>query len=193
FSGGEKARLVLALIVYQKPDLLLLDEPTNHLDLQMRHALSMALQGFEGAMVLVSHDRHLLKTVTDRLVLVSAGRVKSFNGDLDDYRKFVKEQLKQTHKLNKIIAEKPKNDTGDLRKKIKPLRNKLQKLEKQLQQLNKEKTTIETQLSNDDIYTENQSGKLIELFERQKQNKQKLDQVEINWLECSEQLEGLAG
>ena len=87
FSGGEKARLVLALLIFQKPNLLLLDEPTNHLDLEMRHALSMALQEFVGAMVIVSHDRHLLKSVTDQLVLVDNGEVDAFDGDLDDYAK----------------------------------------------------------------------------------------------------------
>ncbi len=94
FSGGEKARLVLALLVYQKPNLLLLDEPTNHLDLQMRHALSVALQGFTGAMVIVSHDRHLLKTVTDELVIVHDGKAEEFDGDLDDYAIFIKESTK---------------------------------------------------------------------------------------------------
>jgi ATP-binding cassette subfamily F protein 3 len=85
FSGGEKARLVLALVVYEKPNLLLLDEPTNHLDIKMRHAISVALQSFEGAMILVSHDRHLLSTVTDKLILVADGKVTNFNGDLQDY------------------------------------------------------------------------------------------------------------
>jgi ATP-binding cassette subfamily F protein 3 len=95
FSGGEKARLVLALITWQKPNLLLLDEPTNHLDLEMRHALTMALQGFEGAMVVVSHDRHLLRTTTDDFYLVHGGRVEPFDGDLDDYHKWLGEQEKR--------------------------------------------------------------------------------------------------
>ncbi len=85
FSGGEKARLALALLIYQRPNLLLLDEPTNHLDLDMRLALSMALQEFKGAMVIVSHDRHMLKTVTDKLLLVDSGKAMEFDGDLDDY------------------------------------------------------------------------------------------------------------
>ncbi|MGD8484007.1 MAG: ATP-binding cassette domain-containing protein, partial [Thioalkalispiraceae bacterium] len=96
FSGGEKARLVLAMIVYQKPNLLLLDEPTNHLDLEMRHALSVALQDYVGAMLIVSHDRHLLRSVTDSLLLVADGRVSPFDGDLDDYRQWIKDQNKQT-------------------------------------------------------------------------------------------------
>jgi len=92
FSGGEKARLVLALLVYAKPNLLLLDEPTNHLDLEMRHAMNMALQGFEGAVVLVSHDKHMLRTVTDELHLVAHNKVEPFEGDLDDYAKWSLEQ-----------------------------------------------------------------------------------------------------
>jgi len=105
-SGGEKARLVLALIVYQRPNLLLLDEPTNHLDLEMRHALSTALQEFVGAMVVVSHDRHLLRTVADQLLLVDSGRVEPFAGDLDDYRRWVRES-KQDHVVEKKVATEP--------------------------------------------------------------------------------------
>jgi ATP-binding cassette subfamily F protein 3 len=92
FSGGEKARLVLALLVYQRPNLLLLDEPTNHLDLEMRHALALALQDFEGALVVVSHDRHLLRSVTDKLLLVDSGKADEFDGDLDDYRRWISTQ-----------------------------------------------------------------------------------------------------
>ena len=94
----------MALLVYQKPNLLLLDEPTNHLDLQMRHALSVALQGFAGAMVIVSHDRHLLKTVTDELVIVHDGKAEEFDGDLDDYAKFINESNKQLVSASKEAA-----------------------------------------------------------------------------------------
>jgi ATP-binding cassette subfamily F protein 3 len=85
FSGGEKSRLALALIIWQRPNLLLLDEPTNHLDLQMRSALTMALQSFEGAMILVSHDRHLLKTTVDKLYLIDKQTVTEYSGDVNDY------------------------------------------------------------------------------------------------------------
>ena len=102
FSGGEKARLVLALLVYQKPNLLLLDEPTNHLDLQMRHALSVALQGFSGAMVIVSHDRHLLKTVTDELIIVHQGKAEEFEGDLDDYAAFISQAATTNNKTVRV-------------------------------------------------------------------------------------------
>ena len=91
FSGGEKARLALAIIVWQKPNLLLLDEPTNHLDLEMRHALTLALQGYEGALVVISHDRHLLRNTVDQFYLVANGSVNEFEGDLDDYQQWLKE------------------------------------------------------------------------------------------------------
>ncbi|SPY09536.1 ABC transporter ATP-binding protein [Neisseria gonorrhoeae] len=88
FSGGEKARLALAMIIWQKPNLLLLDEPTNHLDLDMRHALTLALQSFQGALIVVSHDRSLLEATTDSFLLIDKGRLKNFDGDLNDYRQW---------------------------------------------------------------------------------------------------------
>jgi len=106
-SGGEKARLVLALVVYQKPNLLLLDEPTNHLDLEMRHALTIAMQEYEGAMIIVSHDRHLLRTVTDTFLLVANGKVDEFDGSLDDYRQWLSQQNKKTSAVT--IEEKTDN------------------------------------------------------------------------------------
>src|SRR5690606_34931841 len=138
FSGGEKARLVLALITWQKPNLLLLDEPTNHLDLEMRHALTMALQGFEGAMVVVSHDRHLLRTTTDDFYLVHGGRVEAFDGDLDDYHKWLGEQEKEANakqddgvvSANSAVARKDqKRREAEFRQATRPLRQKLEKLE----------------------------------------------------------------
>ena len=89
FSGGEKARLVLGLVAWRRPNLLLLDEPTNHLDLEMRQALAMALQDFAGAVVMVSHDRHLLRSVSDALYVVHDGRLQEFDGDLDDYARWL--------------------------------------------------------------------------------------------------------
>ena len=151
FSGGEKARLVLALLVYQKPNLLLLDEPTNHLDLQMRHALGVALQGFVGAMVIVSHDRHLLKTVTDELMIVHDGKAEEFDGDLDDYAVFIKESMREANKNESLDGLEGKQSEGqdvkelskkeqrqldaERRKKLQPLRNKITKLEKKLDEL----------------------------------------------------------
>ncbi|MDQ6974892.1 MAG: ATP-binding cassette domain-containing protein, partial [Mariprofundaceae bacterium] len=135
FSGGEKARLVLAILVYQQPNLLLLDEPTNHLDMDMRHALSMALQSFEGAMILISHDRHLLRSVCDELLLVADGKVQKFDGDLDAYATW----LIQDKEVEPVVNEV--GDTGrkeqrkrnhDRRKQLKPLRDRVMKLEKSM-------------------------------------------------------------
>ena len=186
FSGGEKARLVLAMLVYQRPDLLLLDEPTNHLDMKMRHALSMALQSFAGAMVLVSHDRHLLNTVTDRWVLVDRGSVSEFSGDLEDYRQYLREQQLSTDEKTQS-----KNQKNNNRSKIKPLRNKLQRLEKELAKLSTNKQRLEQALHDDSLYTEGKAEQLKQLLSEQQDNQTTLNQVEQDWLECSEQLEAL--
>ena len=192
FSGGEKARLALAMLVYQKPDLLLLDEPTNHLDMKMRHALSMALQSFTGAMVLVSHDRHLLNTVTDRLVLIDRGQVSEFSGDLEDYRHYLREQQPVEKDASKHAhTMDTKTDKKKQRSQIKPLKNKLQRLEKELSKLSDDKVRLEAALHDDNLYTESKGDELKQLLAEQKQNQELLDQVEQDWLECSEQLETL--
>ena len=202
-SGGEKARLVLALIVYQKPNLLLLDEPTNHLDLEMRHALTIAMQEFEGAMVIVSHDRHLLRTVSDRLLLVADGKVTDFDGSLDDYRNWVNQQAKKESETA-IKETVVSNDTGankkqlrqqsaEKRRLLKPLQNKLQKLEKQMEALTEEKALLEQQLSDNDIYNENNKEKLKQLLEQQGKVDNSLQEVEMEWLEVSEELETANG
>jgi ATP-binding cassette, subfamily F, member 3 len=110
FSGGEKARLALALIIWQKPNLLLLDEPTNHLDLETRHALTMALAQFEGTLILVSHDRHLLRATTDLFMLVAKHRLQPFDGDLDDYRDW----LLQHAADQRAAAKDIESDSDDL-------------------------------------------------------------------------------
>ncbi len=154
FSGGEKARLVLALLVYQRPNLLLLDEPTNHLDLEMRHALSQALQEYEGAMVLVSHDRHLLRTTCDQLLLVNDGNVTEFKGDLDDYPRWLAERERYStttsdaeEKEHSATARKDrKRQEAERRRQLQPLRNKLKKLEQQLERLSDSQAVLENTL-----------------------------------------------
>lgn len=197
-SGGEKARLVLALVVYQKPNLLLLDEPTNHLDLEMRHALTVAMQEYEGAMIIVSHDRHLLRTVTDNLLLVAHGRVTEFDGSLDDYRQWLSQQNKQAPTSSVEIKNKndstknkkeERQNSAEKRKLLKPLQNKLKKLEKQMQELSLSKESLENKLAENEIYGEENKEMLKVLLEDQVKVNNDLQQVEIDWLEISEQLE----
>ncbi len=201
FSGGEKARLVLALLVYQKPNLLLLDEPTNHLDLQMRHALSVALQGFSGAMVIVSHDRHLLKTVTDELIIVHDQKAEAFDGDLDDYAVFINQsnaanKTKEAdqssidnEKENGLSKKEQRQQDALRRKQLQPLNNKLKKLEKALDELGNKKEDLEKQLANPDIYAEDQKDHLKKvLFDKSKIDKE-LDDIESQWMEVTEELE----
>ncbi len=196
-SGGEKARLVLALLVYQKPNLLLLDEPTNHLDLEMRHALTLALQTYEGAMVIISHDRHLLRTVTDQLFIVCDGHVESFDGDLDDYRQWLAnrkttttEQSKSSlpEKNNTINRKEQRKQEAEKRKQLQPLRNKLKKLEKSLEEFEQEKIDIEQQLSSPTIYEEENKQQLKELLLSQSKIKEALEETEEAWMEVSETL-----
>jgi ATP-binding cassette subfamily F protein 3 len=198
-SGGEKARLVLALLVYQKPNLLLLDEPTNHLDLEMRLALSTALQDFEGAMVIVSHDRHLLRTVTDQFYLVHDGRAEIFDGDLDDYRKYLQharqpevasagiqptEHTARTRKARRRTA-------AEARQALQPLRAEIRQLEATLTRLETLKAGLEQQLAEPSIYDSENKSRLKELLAEQAQLQQQLSQVEEAWLEKNEQLEGM--
>jgi ATP-binding cassette subfamily F protein 3 len=196
FSGGEKARLVLALLVYQKPNLLLLDEPTNHLDLQMRHALSVALQGFAGAMVIVSHDRHLLKTVTDELVIVHDGKAEAFDGDLDDYAKYISDFIKDEASSVaepsadvKTSKKEQRQQEAERRKQLQPLRNKLKKLEKQLDELTESQAKLEATLADPDIYLEQNKDKLKKLLLEKSSVDKNLDQVESEWMELGEEYE----
>lgn len=202
FSGGEKARLVFATLVYQKPNLLLLDEPTNHLDLDMRHAISLALQGFEGAMVIVSHDRHLLRSVTDEFYLVADQKVDAFKGDLDDYRNWIKEQKKleaqaclstaktSNNSQNSFQSKKQqKRLDAEKRKQLQPLKNKLSKLEKEMDTLTDEKEKLEELLADSEIYEEKNKEQLKELLQKQAKVTQSLDEIEEQWMELSEELE----
>lgn len=192
FSGGEKARLVLAILVYQRPAVLLLDEPTNHLDLEMRLALTVALQEFEGALVVVSHDRHLLRTVTDDLWLVSDGTAKAFDGDLDDYRQWLLNRDKQDKKTPEPGSNNKKQDrqaAAALRQKLQPLRNKVKSSESQMDKLHQSLSALETELADNALYTDAGKDKLTKLLKQQADLKNALEQAEIDWMEASEQLE----
>lgn len=198
FSGGEKARLVLALLVYQRPNLLLLDEPTNHLDLEMRHALSQALQEFEGAMVLVSHDRHLLRTTCDQLLLVNDGKVDEFKGDLDDYPRWLAENRAIDKPDKASVADKAHSATyrkdrkrleAEQRRKLQPLRNKLNRLEKELEQLAEKQMDLEQDLAKPENYDESNKAKLKELLSDKADIDRSLNDTEEAWLLAGEELE----
>ncbi|MBE0438893.1 MAG: ATP-binding cassette domain-containing protein [Gammaproteobacteria bacterium] len=195
FSGGEKARLVLALLVYQRPALLLLDEPTNHLDLDMRLALTMALQEFEGALVVVSHDRHLLRTVADDLWLVSDGQAKAFDGDLDDYRQWLankdKKPIEQTASGN-VSSNTKKQDrrqAAAARQKLQPLRNTVKKAEHKMEQLQAKLADVEQKLADNSLYEDKNKDQLKAVLLEQATHKSDLEQAELDWFEASEQLE----
>lgn len=199
FSGGEKARLVLAMLVYQKPNLLLLDEPTNHLDLEMRHALVMALQGFEGAMVTVSHDRHMLKNTADEYYLVDNGEVTQFGYDLDEYYQWLlnanKEAAKATQaddepKANSQVNRKEqKRLEAEFRKAVQPLKKQIEKLEKQLDKHSAELSEVEVALGDNELYNDDNKAKLKELISKQATLTPKVNDIEEELLMALEEME----
>jgi ATP-binding cassette subfamily F protein 3 len=178
FSGGEKARLALALIVWQRPNLLLLDEPTNHLDLETREALAVALAQFEGTLVLVSHDRHLLRATTDQFLIVANGTLKPFDGDLDDYRDLL---------LKKSVAPaKPRPEKNPRPANKKPVESRMKRLEELMARLNAKKGEIEAKLGDPAVY---QDGPALEaLLADQAYVLRELEQVEAEWLEKQAEL-----
>ncbi|MWP48270.1 MULTISPECIES: ABC transporter ATP-binding protein [unclassified Gilliamella] len=204
FSGGEKARLVLALIVWQKPNLLLLDEPTNHLDLDMRQALTEALIDFDGALVVVSHDRHLLRSTTDEFYLVHDHKVEPFDGDLEDYQKWLAEVQKTENPSNdenqsikkenttNISAQdrkEQKRKQAELRAQMQPIKKQLQKEEQLLDKLTNQLKQIEEQLSDPVIYDASKKAELTTLLLEQSQLKNQLEETELQWLDLQQQLE----
>jgi ATP-binding cassette subfamily F protein 3 len=193
-SGGEKARLVLAITVYQKPNLLLLDEPTNHLDLDMRHALNIALQGFEGAMVLISHDRFLLTSVCDDFYLVDSGKVLPFDGDLDDYKDWILKGDKVTGTSNENASPKPdrkntKRLEAEFRQATKPLRKAIEKFEKTMSDAQKKLGILESKLGDADLYNAENKTELKKVLAEQASAKSTLEEAEMEWLDAQEQLE----
>jgi ATP-binding cassette subfamily F protein 3 len=197
-SGGEKARLVLALIVLEKPQLLLLDEPTNHLDLEMRQALVMALQDFGGAIILIAHDRFLLESCVDEFYLVANGRVSDFSGDIDDYQQWLNDDKKQA--IKSIKTDQQNGDKGldkkqlrqqqaELRKKSGPLRKEADKLEKNIHQWQEALTKLEALLSDSDLYQAEHKAELTDLLKKQAKLKDDIEENEVLWLELAEQIE----
>ncbi|EIJ47343.1 ABC transporter ATPase [Herbaspirillum sp. GW103] len=214
FSGGEKARLALALIVWQRPNLLLLDEPTNHLDLETREALTMALAQFEGTLVLVSHDRHLLRATTDQFLIVAEGKLQAFDGDLDDYKDWLfKTKLAARNDAaaaaplpaaSQPVAEAPaslvdrkeqKRLEAEQRQKMsalkKPIEARIKRLDEQIAKLNVRKAEIDARLASPDIYDAANKEELKTLITDQAYCSKELDQLENEWLEQQEALEQL--
>ena len=197
-SGGEKSRLALALIVWQRPNLLLLDEPTNHLDLDMRHALTLGLQDYEGALVLVSHDRSLVRTTADELWLVDQGRVAPFDGDLEDYarRLRVGEQEQAVMPEPAVSRKKQKRLEADERNRRfaqrKPLESRIRSAEKEIEALGLEKRRLEKLLAAPDMYGESRKDDLKRCLLEQAQVVKKLQAVEERWLGLCAELEALA-
>ena len=200
FSGGEKSRLVLAMIIYQRPNLLLLDEPTNHLDLEMREALAEALQDFSGAMVIVSHDRHLLNSTCDQLLLVSQQTVDEFPLSLDDYPKWLSEH--NAERIANIASDNGAGNQGitnkerkrleaEQRKKTLPLRKRIKQLEDSMLKISKKLAEIDERLSDNDIYAEQNKQQLQQLLIEKADLDKKHETAEIEWLEINEELEKL--
>ncbi|EPE4580513.1 ABC transporter ATP-binding protein [Salmonella enterica] len=199
FSGGEKARLVLALIVWQRPNLLLLDEPTNHLDLDMRQALTEALIDFEGALVVVSHDRHLIRSTTDDLYLVHDKKVEPFDGDLEDYQQWLSDVQKQENQADNAPKENNANSAqsrkdqkrreAELRTLTQPLRKEITRLEKEMEKLNAQLAQAEEKLGDSSLYDPSRKAEMTECLQLQASAKSGLEECEMAWLEAQEQLE----
>jgi ATP-binding cassette subfamily F protein 3 len=181
FSGGEKARLALALIVWQRPNLLLLDEPTNHLDLETREALAVALAQFEGTLVLVSHDRHLLRATTEQLLVVAEGRVRAFDGDLDDYRDSLLKREVKEEAPKKPPAREARDPLVRGSKARKGVESRIKRVEEMMARLNAKKSEIESQLADPAVYSD--AGKVKGLVMDQAYVAKELEQLESEWLE----------
>ncbi|CAG9180870.1 ATP-binding cassette domain-containing protein [Cupriavidus respiraculi] len=211
FSGGEKARLALSLIVWQKPNLLLLDEPTNHLDLDTREALTMALAQFDGTLIVVSHDRHLLRATTDQFLLVADGTLKPFDGDLDDYRDWLLQQAAAKRNAAATAHQQDGDGSGaqpatnrrdqrraeaDERQRLnqlrKPLAKELEKVEKRMAVLQQAKAEIDAFMADETSYAEANKAKLMEMLKRQGEVGGELETLEERWLELQEQIEQIA-
>jgi ATP-binding cassette subfamily F protein 3 len=197
FSGGEKSRLALALIVFQRPNLLLLDEPTNHLDLEMRQALAMALQNFSGATVLVSHDRHLLRVCCDELLLVDSGKVTRFQGSLDDYPKWLRDSASESGRASRkkergvsaADRKERKRREAEQRNLLNPLRKKLAAAEKTLGELQTRQKELETELAAPDLYTPERKTELKTLLSEKVEIDLQYSKQEEIWMRLYQRLE----
>ena len=195
-SGGEQARLALAIILFQGPNLLLLDEPTNHLDLEMRHALSLALLEFPGAVVLVSHDRHLLRTVADRLYLVAEERITDYDGDLEDYARWLTERRRALGQCTPRRGPRTgeagrarRQASAQHRQRLKPLRQELARLEAELARLGRQRAVLEEALADPSVYLDDARDRLKSLLVDRGRIDRTLAEVEAGWMAAGERLE----
>ncbi|HTB68695.1 MAG TPA: ATP-binding cassette domain-containing protein [Steroidobacteraceae bacterium] len=207
FSGGEKARLMLAIVTFRRPNLLLLDEPTNHLDLEMRQALAVALQDYAGAVILVSHDRHLLRTVADEFYVVHGGRVQPFDGDLEDYAQWLAAQASASRAAESSAAapgaadaapadsaearRQRRREDAQRRAALSPLKMQLAQLERQLDTLARATQQVQTALGAPDLYSDAAKTRLRELLDQQIQLARDTERIESLWLAGGEALEAL--
>lgn len=202
FSGGEKSRLALALLIRRRPNLLLLDEPTNHLDLEMRHALTLALSEYEGAMVLVSHDRHLLRSAVDRFVLVANGGAQDFDGDLEDYRVWLLANQSagsrppRADETNETCRKQQRRDEAEARARRavtrKPLERQIAALEKEMAELGEEKASLERQLADPATYRDADPSVLQDAMKRRGAAARQIEDTEERWLELHMELDQLS-
>ena len=204
FSGGERARLALAIVAWNKPNLLLLDEPTNHLDLDMRHALNMALQEYPGAVIVVSHDRHLLRSMADQFIWAHGGEVEPYDGSLEDYETLLLKRLKQSQADLDSLTKNPdskvesaeakrlrKKAEAEKRQKLSPLKKKVSKLEKEMEKLQATLKEVENSLADTQLYEDTKKDELKKVLSDQQQLKQALSETEENWLLAQEELDEL--
>jgi ATP-binding cassette subfamily F protein 3 len=198
FSGGEKSRLALALLIWTRPNLLLLDEPTNHLDLEMRHALTMALQDYQGGVVLVSHDRALLRASCDEFVLVADGQAIPFDGDLEAYSLWLNEQrLKEKQNVQATLEVKPAKQDRAMNKaerqariaERRPLLKEVAELDSRIAVWQEEKLACDARLNDNDLYSAADKTALQDLLKKQAELIKQIEQAEERWLELHERLE----
>ncbi|MFT5711334.1 MAG: ATP-binding cassette subfamily F protein 3 [Halioglobus sp.] len=195
FSGGEKARLALAMVVWQRPNLLVLDEPTNHLDLEMRHAMEVALQAYEGAVILVSHDRHMLRNTVDELLLVHDGVVEEYGDDLEAYEKWIISSYRSPDRQGAIESDTSRKEkrqhAAAKRDRRRPLQRLIEKTERQMSKTESELHKMQARLADSDLYSKTRKDELADLLKLEGQLKTQSDELEEAWLEQQDELESL--
>lgn len=196
FSGGEKARLALAMVVWQQPNLLVLDEPTNHLDLDMRHAMEVALQAYEGAVLLVSHDRHMLRNTVEELLLVRDGQVEPYSDDLEGYEKWILAGLRSAAQPAEAARDTSRKErrqqAAAARDRLRPLQKKIASLETAIGKNEKALESVRASLADTDLYAADRKDELADLLRREGELKQETEALEEDWLNCQEELEAIS-